>query len=127
MEVKEAAWGAELSTRLEEERSELARRLAERDDLKEKEKQEAIEAVRTEERTAWQQQLDELVKRADQLHAEKERLEKTIRQEVDARVQVGIDSLKKLLKERWFYVVTVLFFKNGNFWNCSVPFLKSKT
>lgn len=95
MEVKEAAWGAELSTRLEEERSELARRLAERDDLKEKEKQEAIEAVRTEERTAWQQQLDELVKRADQLHAEKERLEKTIRQEVDARVQVGIDSLKK--------------------------------
>jgi len=95
LEVKEAAWGAELSTRLEEERSELARRLAERDDLKEKEKQEAIEAVRTEERTAWQQQLDELVKRADQLHAEKERLEKTIRQEVDARVQVGIDSLKK--------------------------------
>lgn len=99
LEVKEAAWGAELSTRLEEERSELARRLAERDDLKEKEKQEAIEAVRTEERTAWQQQLDELVKRADQLHAEKERLEKTIRQEVDARVQATVQRYNELQKE----------------------------
>lgn len=80
LEAREAAWGAELSTRLEEERAEFARRLAEREA--------ETEAARTEERRTWQAQMDDLLKKANHLLADKERLEKNIRHEVDARVQV---------------------------------------
>ena len=81
LEAKEAAWGAELSTRLEAERAEFDRRLAERET--------EAEAARTEERRTWQAQMDGLLKKANHLLADKERLEKNIRQQVDARVQVN--------------------------------------
>ena len=80
METKEAAWRAELNSRLEEERCESERRLAQL--------QQTFEAIRSEERQTWQQRLDVLVQKTAQLLADKERLEKNIRQEVDARVQV---------------------------------------
>ena len=81
MEAKEAAWRAELSSRLEEERCESERRLTE--------VQASFEATRNEERQTWQQRLDVLIQKTAQLLADKERLEKSIRQEVDARVQVS--------------------------------------
>lgn len=110
MEAKEAAWRAEWTARLEEERADLERQLAE-------EKAGRVEAARTaaaslaDERRTWQQRIDVLLERTTHLLAEKERLEKNIRQEVEAQVQV--DTSAKDKHTHIFVILTIGKNKNG--------------
>lgn len=87
MEAKEAAWRAEWTARMVEERAELERQLCEERAAR-AEAAEAAVAVVSEERRIWQQKIDVLLEKKRNLLAEKERLDKNIRQEVDNQVQV---------------------------------------
>lgn len=87
LEAKEAAWRAEWSGRLAEERSELERQLADERAARCKAAETAVSSM-ADERRIWQQQMDVLLEKTRYLLAEKERLEKNIRQEVDTQVQV---------------------------------------
>ena len=87
LEAKEAAWRAEWSARLAEERAELERQLAEEKAAHE-EAARAAAATLADERRMWQQQIDVLSEKARYLLSEKERLDRNIRQEVDTQVQV---------------------------------------
>jgi hypothetical protein len=82
MGVKELAWRTELNELVERERIECARKVEER------ERQWEVE--RGEERNAWQQRIDSLVQEVAQLIRERDKLEKSIREEVENRVQVAI-------------------------------------
>lgn len=92
MEAKEAAWRAEMETRLSEERHDAERRLAEIA-LRHGVEWRAAEASRNDERLRWQRTVDELAQSAKDALAEKERLEKNIRLEVENQVQVLRDSV----------------------------------
>lgn len=87
MEAKEAAWTAEWTARLVDERTELERQLAEERAAR-AEAAEAAASSLAEERKSWQQKIDALLEKTRGLLAEKERLEKNIRQEVEVQVQV---------------------------------------
>jgi hypothetical protein len=87
LEAKEAAWRAEWSARLVDERTELERQLAEERAARSEAAETAVSSL-AEERRTWQQQMDVLLEKTRYLLAEKERLDKNIRQEVDTQVQV---------------------------------------
>ena len=87
MEAKEAAWRAEWSGRLVEERADLERQLAEEREARCEAAETAVSSM-ADERRSWQQQIDVLLEKTRYLLAEKERLDKNIRQEVDTQVQV---------------------------------------
>ena len=89
MEAKEADWRAEWTARLEEERRELERQLAEEKAAR-AEAAEAAVASLADERRTWQQRIDVLLEKTRYLLAEKERLDKNIRQEVETQVQVKV-------------------------------------
>lgn len=88
MEAKEAAWRAEWTARLEEERADLERQLAE-EKAERAQVAQAAAASLADERRTWQQRIDVLLEKTTHLFAEKDRLEKNIRQEVDAQVHVS--------------------------------------
>ncbi|XP_046633489.1 putative uncharacterized protein DDB_G0271606 isoform X2 [Daphnia pulicaria] len=98
LEAKEAAWRAEWTARMVEERAELERQLCEERAAR-AEAAEAAVAVVSEERRIWQQKIDVLLEKKRNLLAEKERLDKNIRQEVDNQVQATVYEYKKLQKE----------------------------
>ena len=89
LEAKEADWRAEWTARLEEERRELERQLAEEKAAR-AEAAEAAVASLADERRTWQQRIDVLLEKTRYLLAEKERLDKNIRQEVETQVQVKV-------------------------------------
>lgn len=87
LEAKESVWRAEWTARLEEERQELERQLAEEKAAQAAAAEAAVASLADERRT-WQQRIDVLLEKTRYLLAEKERLEKHIRQEVETQVQV---------------------------------------
>lgn len=107
MEAKEAAWREEWTNRLQEERAVLERQLAEEKAARQ-EAAEAAAASLADERRTWQQRIDILLERSSHLFAEKERLDKNIRQEVDAQVatqvQVPISISQMLFNLRFISV-----------------------
>ena len=90
LEAKEDAWRAEWTARLVEERAELERQLAEERAARAEAAATAVAAM-SEERRTWQQKIDALLEKKRNLMAEKERLDKNFRQEVDNQVQVRND------------------------------------
>ncbi|KAI9561111.1 hypothetical protein GHT06_012067 [Daphnia sinensis] len=98
LETKEAAWTAEWTARLVDERAELERQLAEERAAR-AEAAEAAASSLAEERKSWQQKIDALLEKTRGLLAEKERLEKNIRQEVEAQVQATVCEYNELQKE----------------------------
>uniref|UniRef100_A0A0P6E3S4 Uncharacterized protein n=1 Tax=Daphnia magna TaxID=35525 RepID=A0A0P6E3S4_9CRUS len=98
LEAKEAAWTAEWTARLVDERTELERQLAEERAAR-AEAAEAAASSLAEERKSWQQKIDALLEKTRGLLAEKERLEKNIRQEVEVQVQATVCEFNELQKE----------------------------
>ncbi|XP_057372483.1 rho-associated protein kinase 1-like isoform X2 [Daphnia carinata] len=98
LETKEAAWTAEWTARLVDERAELERQLAEERAAR-AEAAEAAASSLAEERKSWQQKIDALLEKTRGLLAEKERLEKNFRQEVEVQVQATVCEYNELQKE----------------------------
>lgn len=98
LEAKETAWRAEWNDRLVKERAELERQLNEERAARCQAAETAVSSMADERRT-WQQQIDVLLEKTRYLLAEKERLEKNIRQEVDTQVQATVYKYNKLQKE----------------------------
>ena len=94
LEAKETAWRAEWNDRLVKERAELERQLNEERAARSQAAETAVSSMADERRT-WQQQIDVLLEKTRYLLAEKERLEKNIRQEVDTQVQVHRHTKRK--------------------------------
>ncbi len=84
MEAKEAAWRGELNELVQQEQLKERREAALRLD----EQRGQWEASLADERRAWQLRLETLVQQVSQLMRERDRLEKSIRDEVENRVQV---------------------------------------
>ena len=101
LEAKETAWRAEWNDRLVKERAELERQLNEERAARCQAAETAVSSMADERRT-WQQQIDVLLEKTRYLLAEKERLEKNIRQEVDTQVQVHTPKNKKQKKQSTF-------------------------
>ncbi len=99
LEAKESAWRVEWTARLEEERQELERQLAEEKAAQAAAAEAAVASLADERRT-WQQRIDVLLEKTRYLLAEKERLDKHIRQEVETQVQVRNEN------GRFFYIYT---------------------
>ena len=97
LEAKETAWRAEWNDRLVKERAELERQLNEERAARCQAAETAVSSMADERRT-WQQQIDVLLEKTRYLLAEKERLEKNIRQEVDTQVQVHTPKKQKKKK-----------------------------
>lgn len=106
MAANEAAWRAEADSRSAEARRAADGRLSEAESRHADALRQA-EASLAEERLAFQRRLDALAHRADEAVAEKERLEKTVKQEVENQVQVlSLPFPPALDKQRASYCVT---------------------
>ena len=100
MEAKDAVWRSELEARLAEAKQAADGRLGE-EKLRHAEELRKAEVSRNEERQTWQKRVDALVQQANEAIAEKERLEKNVKQEVENQVQVTI-------KRRWYMTYCLL-------------------
>lgn len=99
MDAKEAAWRAEAEARLAEERETAERQMAD-EKLRHADQVRELGVLHEDDRLKWQRQLDDLMRRVNEVLADKERLEKNVRQEVENQVQVS----------DFFFTLTYLYF-----------------
>ena len=105
MDAKEAAWRAEAEARLAEERETAERQLAD-EKLRHADQVRELGVLHEDDRLKWQRQVDDLMRRVNEVLADKERLEKNVRQEVENQVQVS---------DFFFYVNLLIFSLNLNY------------